>query len=255
MNVQETYARFAKFYDAYTAQYTEDIPFYLAAVAGRQSPLLEVGCGSGRILIALLRSGYTIAGVDVSEEMLALAQGKLMHEPLGRNGSLILHDFACGALPRRYEAALITFYTFNYVRPDERLGFLENLRRSLVDGAPVSLHLFYPDALAHPEVAGQWQAKGCYRIDGEEVILYDRRCMLNGDTEERRQRYEFGAGTNEEIRTERYYLSPVEITGLLSAAGFKQARVAWDMQFEHLEPLVGRQEPSGEYIVVAEKAE
>jgi hypothetical protein len=43
MNAQGTYARFAKFYDAYTADYTEDIPFYLAAVAGSRAPLLEVG--------------------------------------------------------------------------------------------------------------------------------------------------------------------------------------------------------------------
>jgi SAM-dependent methyltransferase len=253
MNAQATYARFAKFYDVYTAEYTDDIPFYLAAVAGRQSPLLEVGCGSGRVLMALLRAEHTVTGVDISEEMLALARGKLKQEPLGRNGALILHDFAGGSLPGRYGAALITFYTFNYIRPDERLVFLKNVGRSLADGAPVILHLFYPAALAHPELAGQWQAKGCFRIDGENVTLYDCRRMLNGYTEERRQRYEFGTGTSEEIQTMRYYLSPIEMTGLLNAAGFARARVTWDMQHEHLEPMAGREGPGGEYIVVAEK--
>jgi hypothetical protein len=48
------------------------------------------------------------------EEMLALARGKLKQEPPGRNGALILHDFAGGPLPGRYGAGLITFYTFNY---------------------------------------------------------------------------------------------------------------------------------------------
>jgi SAM-dependent methyltransferase len=252
MNAQATYARFAKFYDVYTAEYTGDIPFYLAAVAGRQSPLLEVGCGSGRVLMALLRAGHTVTGVDISEEMLALAQGKLIQEPPGRNGALILHDFARGSLPGRYGAALITFYTFNYIRPDERLVFLKNLGRSLVDGAPVILHLFHPDVLAHPELAGRWLAKGCYRMGGENVMLYDCRRMLNGCMEERRQRYEFGAGTSEEIQTVRYYISPIEMTALLNAAGFAPARATWDMQYEHLEPMAGHEGPDGEYIVVAE---
>jgi len=253
MTVQETYARFAKFYDAYTAQYVGDIPFYLVAVAGRQPPLLEVGCGSGRILVALLRAGHTVTGVDVSEEMLALAQRKLKQEPLGRKGALLLHDFAKGPLPGQYGAALITFYTFNYVPPHERLAFLKNLGRNLVEGAPVTLPLFYPTVLVHPELDGQWQAKGRYRIDGEEIALLDCRRMLDEHTEERRQRYESSTGTSEEIQTVRYYLSPVEMAGLLSAAGFAQVRVGWDLQFEHLAPWTGRNEPSGEYMVMAER--
>jgi hypothetical protein len=71
--------------------------------------------------------------------------------------------------------------------------------------------------------------------------------------EERRQRYEFGAGTSEEIQTMRYYLSPIEMTGLLKAAGFARARATWDMQHEHLEPMAGREGPVGDYMVVAEK--
>jgi SAM-dependent methyltransferase len=253
MNTQETYARFAKFYDAYTEDYTGDIPFYLAAVTGCQPPLLEVGCGSGRILLALLRSGHTVTGVDISEEMLALARRKLQQEPLGLNGALVLHDFAKGPMPGRYGAALITFYTFNYVHPDERLAFLQHIGRNLVQGAPVILHLFYPATLAHPELEGKWQAKGCYRIEGEEVRLYDCRRMLNGHTEERCQRYEMGTGASEEIQTVRYYLSPLEMAELLSAAGFAQLRVGWDLHYERLEPLAGRAGPSGEYMVVAER--
>jgi SAM-dependent methyltransferase len=253
MNTQETYARFAKFYDAYVANYTDDISFYLAAVAGAQPPLLEVGCGSGRILAALVRSGHTVTGVDISEEMLVLARRKLQQEPLGRNSNLVLHDFAKGPLPGRYGAALVTFYTFNYVHPDQRPDFLENLGRNLVEGAPVILHLFYPDSLAHPELEGKWQAKGCYRIDGEEVTLFDCRRMFNEYTEERCQRYEMASGASEEIRTVRYYLSPVEMANLLTVAGFAQVRVGWDLQYEYLQPLAGRDGPSGEYMMVAEK--
>lgn len=40
---------------------------------------------------------------------------------------------------------------------------------------------------------------------------------------------------------------------LLSASGFAQVRVGWDLQYEHLEPLAGRDGPSGEYMVMAER--
>jgi SAM-dependent methyltransferase len=252
MNTQETYARFAKFYDAYTADYADDIPFYLAAVAGTQPPLLEVGCGSGRILVPLLRAGHTVAGVDISQEMLALAQSKLLQEPLGRNCDLVLHDFAQGHLPGQYGAALVTFYTFNYIHPNERLAFIRHIRQNLMEGAPIILHLFYPVTLAHPELENMWQDKGCYRIDGEEVRLYDCRRMRDGHTEERWQRYEMSTGASEEIHTVRYYLSPLEMAELLIAAGFAQVRVGWDLKFEHLKPLAELDGPSGEYMVVAE---
>jgi len=253
MKAQETYTKFAKFYDAYTAQYADDIPFYLAALTGRKGPLIEVGCGSGRILKALIRAGHTVTGVDASESMLALAQEKLEQVAHGQSCTLILHDFSGAPLPQKYEAALVTFYTFNYIHPDQRLRLLNNLGRSLADGSLIILHLFYPDPLAHPDLAGKWQQKGCYRIDGEAVTLHDYRRMLDYNTEERIQRYIYGSGVNEEIQTERYYLSSAEISELLNAAGFDRVQATWDLQFEHLEPLVGQREMAGEFMVVAER--
>jgi hypothetical protein len=149
---------------------------------------------------------------------------------------------------------LITFFTFNYIKPDERLAFLENIRRNLTDGALIIIHLFYPATLGHPELEGKWQAKGCYRIDGEEVKLYDCRRMLDGHTEERCQRYELTSGASEEIQTVRYYLSPGEMAELLNAAGFAEVRIGQDLQFERLQSFTGEDGPSGEYVVVAKKA-
>jgi SAM-dependent methyltransferase len=267
---QSTYARFAKFYDAYTAGYDEDIPFYLDAVAGCKSPLLEVGCGSGRIMLPLLRAGYDVTGVDISSEMIELARRKLNQESFGKTGELLLHDFAKGPLPgtvpiftsakmglspiaqtKQYGAALITFFTFNYIHPNERLAFLENIRRNLVDGAPVVLHLLYPAVLARPELDGKWQAKGCYQIDGEEVRLYDCRRMLNEYTEERCQRYEMQSGTSEEIKMVRYYLSPFEMAELLKTVGFTDLRFGEYLQYEKIKSLDEINIADVEYVVIA----
>jgi SAM-dependent methyltransferase len=258
MTPQSTYARFAKFYDAYTAGYDEDIPFYLAAVAGCKSPFLEVGCGSGRIMLPLLRAGHVVTGVDISKEMLDLAQQKLDAEKRitpSLNSRLLLHNFVKNPLPEKYGVALITFFTFNYIPPDDRIIFLENIRQSLTDNATIVMHLFYPTVLVHPELDGQWFKKESYQIDGEKVTLHDFRRMLNKHTEERCQRYTMRSGTSEEIKTVRYYLSPVDLAGLLTTSGFVDVRVGKDLQIEHLKSLAGLHEASGEYVVVAKKAD
>jgi ubiquinone/menaquinone biosynthesis C-methylase UbiE len=71
-------ADFARLYDAFP--FTDDLAFY-AGLAGTQGgPVLELGCGSGRVLVPLARAGHHVVGVDTSPHMLALAREKLATE-------------------------------------------------------------------------------------------------------------------------------------------------------------------------------
>ena len=81
---QDTYALFAKFYDTYVGNYSRDLPLYLALASNVKSPILEIGCGSGRVLVPLLQAGHLVTGVDISEEMLQLAEEKLKKIAYGR---------------------------------------------------------------------------------------------------------------------------------------------------------------------------
>jgi SAM-dependent methyltransferase len=76
------YAALAPYYDAYT-----DHPAFRHWITGLEelarrygvhgNRLLDAGCGTGKSLLPLLERGYEITGVDGSEEMLALAAGKV----------------------------------------------------------------------------------------------------------------------------------------------------------------------------------
>ena len=67
-------ADIASLYDAFP--FTDDLDFY-AGLAGTQGGrVLELGCGSGRILVPLARAGHHVVGVDTSPHMLALACGE-----------------------------------------------------------------------------------------------------------------------------------------------------------------------------------
>jgi ubiquinone/menaquinone biosynthesis C-methylase UbiE len=49
------------------------LDFYRRQIARYGEPILELACGSGRLTIPLIESGIQITGLDISEEMLNLA--------------------------------------------------------------------------------------------------------------------------------------------------------------------------------------
>jgi len=75
------YAQSSEFYD-YTLLYLErlDIEFYLQLAEVTDGAILELGCGTGRILIPLAKTGYNVTGMDNSESMLAVCRGRIAEE-------------------------------------------------------------------------------------------------------------------------------------------------------------------------------
>lgn len=51
-----------------------DRTFYLELIQDRGEPVLDVGCGTGRLILDFLAQGIDIDGVDNSPEMLAICQ-------------------------------------------------------------------------------------------------------------------------------------------------------------------------------------
>ena len=68
------YDTIAHYYDVIHADLTEDIKLLLRVADPVRGRVLELGCGTGRIMIPLARAGYDITGVDNSVEMLAIGR-------------------------------------------------------------------------------------------------------------------------------------------------------------------------------------
>src|SRR5262245_19889961 len=82
----------ARFYDLEYSDYAEDLDFYVqharAIDPKRTFPVLELGCGTGRVAIALAEASLRVVGVDSSEGMLDLCATRAQER--GSRDNLVL---------------------------------------------------------------------------------------------------------------------------------------------------------------------
>jgi ubiquinone/menaquinone biosynthesis C-methylase UbiE len=83
---------------------SDDTEFYLEMIARYGQPVLDVGCGTGRLLLDFLAQGLDISGVDHSPEMLAICRDKA--QARGLSPTLFEQSMEALALPRRYATIL-----------------------------------------------------------------------------------------------------------------------------------------------------
>src|SRR3954467_12061023 len=81
----EAYERLGELYDVWCASVDEDLAFYLAMCRDVEGPIIELGVGSGRVAVELLREGHELIGLDASPAMLARARTRA-DEAGGRGG-------------------------------------------------------------------------------------------------------------------------------------------------------------------------
>lgn len=147
----------ARFYDAdYAAlEYHADVPFYVDLAVECGGPVLEMGCGTGRVLLPTARAGVRIHGMELSPDMLAELRNKLAAEPVAVQELVSLTEgdirfaevgekFALVTAPFRVAQALLE-------RDDQR-AWLRNVRRHLLPGGALVFDVFQPNyrLLAEP---------------------------------------------------------------------------------------------------------
>ncbi len=164
MSHASTYDAFAQIYDLQHGSFLDDIPMYLrlAHEMPATASILEIGCGSGRVMIPLAEAGFHVVGVDESVEMLRIAERRLRssrHIPTER-WSLVHADARTLQLdrPARFDMALIALNTFlhNLTRGDQ-LAMLRAVRDHLSVGGLLAVDLPPNDEMAYQPDDGVFQ--------------------------------------------------------------------------------------------------
>jgi SAM-dependent methyltransferase len=158
----DTVPDFGALYDqvpAYSAR--RDIEFYVAE-AERHAPsagaVLDLGCGTGRLLLPLARAGHRLVGVDRSPAMLARCREKLAHEPSDVRSRATLHEADVRDFDVRrptvgqaggdvaFTLAIAPFRILQHlVTIDDQLRCLASIRRHLAPGGRLAFDVFNPN--------------------------------------------------------------------------------------------------------------
>ena len=162
------YDLIAPFYDIEHQQFTEDLDMYRNFAELCSGPLLELACGSGRLLIPLARAGYTITGVDTSEKMLSRARERVQQANLTANVTLVQQDMATLQLPRKFSLAFVALGSFAHLTSRKvQQQALASIRKHLNTGATFIIDISNADARYMENLSGQLLHQGTWqRADG-----------------------------------------------------------------------------------------
>lgn len=141
------YDSFARFYDLEYRNVSEDLEFYRQFAEHCESPILELGCGSGRILLHLAKSGFRVTGVDSSKPMLEIARQRLAENARAeRRVRLEEADMRAFSLRTRFRMAFCAINSFMHLMTTEdQTACLATVHRHLVAGGLLIIDVFNPD--------------------------------------------------------------------------------------------------------------
>jgi SAM-dependent methyltransferase len=143
-------------YDVQYSAYTEDLPFWVELARGAGGPVLEVGCGTGRVHLPLLEAGVDADGLDLLPAMLDELRRKAALRGLSpRVHEADMRDFT---LPRRYALVVVPFRAFLHnLTTADQLATLRACRQHLETGGRLVVDLFYPSFARLTEPDGEWR--------------------------------------------------------------------------------------------------
>jgi len=239
----EYYGMMAEFWDLFRGDTStwDDRYFFLEIVKKYGQPVLDVGCGTGRILLDFMQQGFDIDGVDNSPDMLALLHqkaGKLNLKP-----TVYQQEMHKLSLPRKYQTILVPSSSFQLLLdkslpPLTMTGFYKHLLPGGVLVMPL-MTLWKQGNLLESEDTREVTRPE----DGSTIRRWSySRFDPNANFEHTIDRYEI-MRDGKVIASEEHQQSPAtrsytqeQATALYQDAGFQDVQVFHEFTFEPVKP-------------------
>ena len=231
-------------YDSFIADYydaspvvtgRQDVPFYLSAARQYGDPVLELGCGTGRITLALANAGFRITGLDLSQRMLDRCNEKraALTTEARERVHLVQADMTKFDLGEKFRLMIVPFRPFQHLlEASEQIACLDCARKHLAPGGKLALDFFHTDPrrihdsefLKESAPIAEYEMSGGRRVKLTERTVafhYARQCndvemhydVKHADGHKERLTFAF---------TIRYFF-PFEVEHLLARCGFRVA--------------------------------
>jgi SAM-dependent methyltransferase len=160
----------------------KDIPygldFYVALARAASGPVLDIACGTGRILLPCLQAGVDIEGLDLFEPMLKTLRAKAA--ALGLSPRLHQADMSDFSLSRRFGLVMIPFNAFIHNMTQEaQIRCLQLCREHLLPGGKLTFDTFFPslEFVSTPEKTRVLEGEMPHPQTGLPIRMYDTRTL------------------------------------------------------------------------------
>jgi len=239
----EYYGLMAEFWDLFRGDTStwEDRFFYLDAVKKYGQPVLDVGCGTGRILLDFMQQGIDIDGIDNSPDMLRLCRQKA--EKLNLNPTVYQQEMDKLELPRKYQTILVPSSSFQLLL-DASLPpiVMQHFYEQLLPGGVLVMPFMTLWTPGQP-LEDEYTREVMRTEDGATVRRWQySRFDPATDFEHTIDRYEI-IKDGQIIASEEHQQSPAtrsytqaQAIGLYQQAGFKDIQVFSEFTFEPVKP-------------------
>ncbi len=171
---------YAPFYDWENARTMgrEDVPFWTRLARQTGGPVLELGCGTGRVLLPVARTGVRIVGVDRSAPMLSRARRRIRRSSRGSRVSLVRGDIRMlpFAGPGQFGLVMAPYGILqSLTREADLVATLESVARVVKPGGTFGLDLV-PDLPAWKEYRQRlrlWGPRGKGKVRASHLSLIE----------------------------------------------------------------------------------
>jgi ubiquinone/menaquinone biosynthesis C-methylase UbiE len=253
------YDQIAPYYDLIHSGLKEDLKLLITLAAERDDPVLELGCGTGRLLLTFSRIGHTVIGIDNSPAMLGIARKKLSKESVSvrERVSLVEGDITSFELNQRFGLVMLPYNTLFHLDWSGRRKCFRRVERHLRPGGRFVIDIDNPFEIADPVEDGILLLERSMMEPGsDQLILQTTSSWVDTDTQQRHMTWIFdtssisgGAISRTVVKSVFHYVHSHELEVELRSAGLKVHALYGDYDREPY----GEQSPR--LLVVAEKAD
>lgn len=253
MNI--VYDSWAHIYDLVWQGNKEDIDFYHQITKNERQPILELGCGTGRVAIPLACAGLKVVGIDISAKMIDEAKKKLSNMgKIAGNIRFERQDMRDFQLSEKFGACIIPFRSFLHLLSlKDQEDCLKNIHNHLKAQGKLIFNIFVPNL--------KWIVKGRVKSD-KKIINVDEKheveYYFDSKFDNFNQTIEVvlnvnykngaeGKPENQKIKFHARYIYPFEMYHLLTKYNFKVLELYGDFNCKTFSP------DSTEMVWVCEK--
>lgn len=256
MSVKNPYDEIAAYYDLEHRSFTDDADLYLQFVEAAGDPVLELGCGTARIVREIAAAGYRVTGIDSSADMMAYARKLIDADPAPGEITLIEGDFARvdQVEAGTFGVAIIALDSLMHATTQSaQLQVLRNAWTALDPRGQLIVDLVNPTPARLQAMDGDLTFSGSWNLDDGSRLdkLVAQTADFASQTIESHLWYEMTAPNGAVHRTRTMFtqrwLTAGELLLMLQLAGFQDWRVYGSYDLDPLEAHSDR------IIVAAEK--